>query len=112
MRIRQIRIRNFRKLLDPVVIDGLGDGLTVIAGDNEEGKSTILAAVQAAFFYRHRLTGEAAQAMQPFGSAVRPEISIAFELNGEAYQLRKAFCQSPEAELTGPSGRANSKDKV
>lgn len=107
MRIRRIRIHNFRKLRGCFVIDGLKDGLTVIAGDNEEGKSTILSAIQTVFFNRHRLTGEAANAMQPFGSAVRPEISVDFELNGESYALRKAYCQNPEAELTGPGGRAS-----
>lgn len=107
MKIRRIAIRNFRKLRGPVVIDGLTDGLTVIAGDNEEGKSTILSAVQTAFFNRHRLSGEAANAMQPFGSQLRPEIGVDFEMNGEAYALRKAFCQNPEAELTGPGGRTS-----
>jgi len=105
MRIRRISIRNFRKLVGPVTIDGLGDGLTVIAGDNEEGKSTVLTAVQTVFFNRYRLGGEAAQAMQPFGSAVRPEVDIDFDLDGVRYSLRKAFCQSHEAELATPTGR-------
>jgi uncharacterized protein YhaN len=106
MVIRRICIRNFRKLRAPVVIDGLGPGLTVIAGENEEGKSTVLAAVQAAFFNRHRLTGDAALAMQPLGAAgLRPEITVAFELEGKPYTLTKAFCQSPSAELVAPDGR-------
>jgi DNA repair exonuclease SbcCD ATPase subunit len=105
MKIRRIAIRNFRKLVGPVTIDGLEDGLTVIAGDNEEGKSTVLTAIQTALFDRHNLGGEAGQAMQPFGSAVRPEIEIDFDLGGQRYGLRKAFCQKPEAELTAPTGR-------
>lgn len=104
MHIRRIRIRNFRRLRDAVVIEGLGPGLTVIAGENEEGKSTVLAALQAAFFNRHRLTGDAARAMQPFGSALRPEITIDFDLNGDRYTLFKAFCQNPEARIEGPTG--------
>ena len=105
MKIRRISIRNFRKLVGPVTIDGLEDGLTVIAGDNEEGKSTVLSAIQTVFFNRYRLGGEAAQAMQPFGSAVRPEVDVDFDLDGERYSLRKAFCQSHEAELVTPTGR-------
>ncbi len=105
MRIRRISIRNFRKLVGPVTIDGLEDGLTVIAGDNEEGKSTVLTAIQTVFFNRHRLSGEAAQAMQPFGSAVRPEVEVDFDLDGNRYSLRKAFCQSHEAELVTPTSR-------
>ncbi|MGH8568217.1 MAG: AAA family ATPase, partial [Gammaproteobacteria bacterium] len=45
MYIRRIAVRNFRKLVTPVVIEELGDGVTVIAGDNEEGKSTLLDAI-------------------------------------------------------------------
>jgi DNA repair exonuclease SbcCD ATPase subunit len=105
MKIRRIRIRNFRKLTGPLCIDGLGDGLSVIAGDNEEGKSTVLAAIQAVLFERHTLGGEAATAMLPFDCRVRPEIDIDFDLNGAHYTLRKAFCQRPEAELSGPDGR-------
>ena len=87
MRLRRIEITNFRKLAGPVVIDGLGDGLTVLAGDNEEGKSTILAALQTVLFDRHGLTGQAAQDMLPFGSAVRPEINLEFELGGARFRL-------------------------
>jgi uncharacterized protein YhaN len=105
MIFRAIRICNFKKLIGPIVIDRLDPKLTVIAGDNEEGKSTVLAAIRAALFDRHRIGGEAANDMQPFGSRVRPEVSLQFELGGEAYQLRKAFCQSPEAELLTPRGR-------
>ena len=41
MRIRRIEIANFRKLAEPVVIDTIEPRLTVIAGQNEEGKSTV-----------------------------------------------------------------------
>lgn len=112
MRIRRLEIRNFRKLIGPVVIDGLGDGLTVVAGDNEEGKSTVLKAIQAVLFDRHGLTGEAAAAMLPFQQKVRPEITIAFDLDGTSYTLRKAFCQRPEAELSSPGGQRWSGDEV
>ncbi len=110
MKIRRIHIRNFRKLSSPLTIGGgddgeLGDGLTVIAGDNEEGKSTVLAAIQSVLFNRHGIGGKDAERMRPFASQVRPEIGIDFDLDDGRYSLRKAFCQQQEAELTGPGGR-------
>jgi hypothetical protein len=89
-----------------VEIDRLDDGLTVIVGDNEEGKSTVLAALQSVLFNRYNLTGDVADAMLPYGSAVRPEISLDFDLDGTRHRLRKAFCQRPEVELMviGSSG--------
>lgn len=104
MQLRRIEIRDFRKL-GHVVVDGLEDGLNVIVGDNEAGKSTVLAALRAALFERHRISGDVANAMLPYNQAVRPEIAIDFEVAGRAWRLRKAFCQKPEAELRGPGER-------
>lgn len=105
MRIRRIFLRNFRKFVDPVTIEGIGDGLTVIAGDNEEGKSTLLKALRTVLFERHGLTGEAAEALKPFGCEVRPEIHLDFEFDGQPYKLRKGFCQQKFAELDTPNTR-------
>ena len=106
MRIRSIRIEDFRKLTGPICIEGIGDAITVISGDNEEGKSTVLEAIRTVLFTRHRVSGDTADRMQPFGQSVRPEISLDFEINGKEYALRKAFCRRPEAELRWCGGRA------
>ncbi|RJG46889.1 ATP-binding protein [Mesorhizobium sp. DCY119] len=104
MKLRRIEVTDFRKL-GHVVIDDLGDGLNVVVGDNEAGKSTLLAALRAVLFERHRVGGAAAAAMQPYNQSVRPEIRLDFERDGAAWQLRKAFCQRPEAELAGNGER-------
>ena len=106
MLIRCIRIKDFRKFTGPVCIDGIGNGITVISGDNEEGKSTVLEAIRNVLFTRHRTNGALADRMQPFGQSVRPEISLEFEIDGKRYALRKAFCRRSEAELTWIGGRA------
>lgn len=104
MQIRRIEVQNYRKLIGPVVIDNIGDGLTVIAGDNEEGKSTLLQALRSALFDRHSLSGSAADSMLPFGYKVRPEIKLEFEVEGTRYKLTKGFCSRPGAELVTPTG--------
>ncbi|MCS6912125.1 MAG: AAA family ATPase [Myxococcota bacterium] len=104
MKIRRIRIRAFRKLVEPVDIRGLGDGVTVLSGDNEEGKSTVLMALRTVLFERHRMTGKAADSLRPWGSDVRPEVTLEFELGGESYAVSKGFCQQPFAELRTPRG--------
>jgi DNA repair exonuclease SbcCD ATPase subunit len=104
MLFREIHIRNFRKLVSPLVINGLGRGLTVIVGDNEEGKSTLLDAIRAGLFERHNLGGQGIAQMQPFGSQVRPEIRLDFEIDGRAYSLTKAFAQRARARLETPDG--------
>ncbi|MEX2480463.1 MAG: AAA family ATPase [Gammaproteobacteria bacterium] len=104
MKLRRIEVRDFRKL-SHVVIDDLRDGLNVVVGDNEAGKSTLLAALRAALFERHRVGGEVAALMQPYGQTVRPEIWLNFDKDGASYRLHKAFCQRQEAELIGGGER-------
>ena len=104
MEIRRLEISAFRRFRDKVVIDDIGRGVTLTVGDNEEGKSTVLAALQTVLFEKHSVGGAVADAMLPFGSKVRPEITLEFEHNGERYSLIKGFCQKPAAELRADSG--------
>ena len=54
MKITRIRLEQFKQFRKPVEITGLTDGINLFTGPNEAGKSTIVAAVRAAFFERHR----------------------------------------------------------
>lgn len=92
MKLRRIEIANFRKLGGPIVLDGLGDGLVLVSGQNEEGKSTVLAALKAAFFEHHTVGGAVREAMAPRvnGRGV-PEVAVTFDCGGTTYALRKAF---------------------
>lgn len=103
MRLRRIGIRSFRKLQGPVVLDRLGDGLTVISGDNEEGKSTVLMALKAALFEAHSVGGAVKDEMTPYGGGV-PEVEVTFELRGVSWTLRKAFRRGG-VELAGGGER-------
>ena len=106
MRIDRFAIRDFRKLGGGVAIEGIEAGITVIVGDNEEGKSTLLKALQSALFDRHNLMGKAVDDMLPFGArGVSPSVEVDFELAGTAYQLQKTFGRNPAVSLRGGSGR-------
>ncbi|MBZ5523192.1 MAG: AAA family ATPase [Acidobacteriia bacterium] len=105
MRLRDIEVQDFRKLRQ-VKICGLKDGVNVIAGGNEAGKSTLLAAVQAALFQRHNVSGKVLDGMQPLGCAVRPQVKLSFELDDGVYHLHKTFGgSSGSAEVIDPGGR-------
>jgi chromosome segregation ATPase len=97
MRIKKIFVRNFRKFLQPVTLADLNDGVCVIAGDNEEGKSTIVHAVRSAFHLKY--STQATQHIQPYNSSAMPEVAVDFDLNGTTYHLRKVFGKKGSAEL-------------
>lgn len=91
MRLRRLAVRHFRKLDGPVLLDPIGDGLTIVSGDNEEGKSTILAALKCALFEHHAAVGAVREAMTPQGTSLVPEVEVDFAIDGQDWQLRKAF---------------------
>ena len=110
MRLRRLAVRNFRKLEGPVLIDALGDGLTLVSGCNEEGKSTLLAALKAALFEHHKVGGAVREGMIPLGVAgVVPEVEVELEVAGGRWALRKAFGRGG-ADLVCPAGRRYSGD--
>ena len=104
MHLRRIEIRNFRKLTPGVALGPLHDGITVISGDNEAGKSTVLAALQTALFEKFSVGGATLQAMMPYASSVRPEVIIDAEIDGGAYRLEKGFGSKAAARLQTPTG--------
>ncbi|MBL8669522.1 MAG: hypothetical protein JNK11_02615 [Alphaproteobacteria bacterium] len=100
MIITRLLLRDFKKLTGTVEIAGLGPGIAVVAGENEEGKSTLLAALRSAFFDRHKLGGDAAQALLPDGRpGAAPEVAVDFTVGGKDYALRKVFVRGALAEL-------------
>lgn len=111
MRLSRIQVSDFRKLTR-VVIENLAPGLNVVVGDNEAGKSTLLAAMRAALFERHRVTGQVVDEMLPYGRQVRPTVEIDFGIAGADYRLFKAFGPRPEARLIGAGGTEWSGDEA
>ena len=54
MKLTRIRIEQFRQFRQPLEIRDLADGINLFTGPHEAGKSTIVAAIRAAFLERHR----------------------------------------------------------
>lgn len=102
MRLRRIEVQDFRKLAGHWLVDGLPDGITVIGGDNEEGKSTLLEAVKAGLLEHHRVGGQTREAMTGHGGAT-PRVALAFETAGTLFKLDKEFGR--RCELAWPGGR-------
>ncbi len=106
MRLERLALKHFRTHRTPLSIEGLGPGLTVVAGNNEEGKSTLLLALQAAFFLSAGVTGGARERLVPYGTNETPEVEVAFSRKGRRYTLFKRF-QRGAVRLEGPDGTLN-----
>lgn len=98
MRLLELGVRHFRRFAGEVRIRPRAEGLTLIAGDNEEGKSSLVAALEAALFEQHGVGGRVLEAMRPW-SGGDPEVSVRFRLGEEEWRIEKRFGRGAAARL-------------
>lgn len=99
MLLRELRVEQLRQFREPYVLADLSPGLNLLTGPNEAGKSTLVRAIRAAFFERHRST--TMQDLQPWGdSGAAPAIDLRFEHAGVSYVLGKRFLQRKRCDLS------------
>jgi DNA repair exonuclease SbcCD ATPase subunit len=106
MKLRALELEQFRKFDRPIRIAGMSDGLNLIVGPNEMGKSTLFAALQAVLFERHRSQAQSVKSFQPAGhDGASPRVALQLEVDGLPYRIEKRFLRRPSAELALPDGR-------
>lgn len=99
MKLSRIKIEQVRQFRRPFELTDLDVGLNLFTGPNEAGKSTVVRAIRAAFFERHRSSG--VDDLIPYGdSSASPTIEIDFETGAEQYRLRKTFFQRKRFNLS------------
>lgn len=101
MKINKIRINSFGKLTNFTL--ELGDGLNVVFGNNEDGKSTIMAFIKMAFYGTEGKSSDILKNLRkkyfPWNGSPASG-SIEFTYNNQSYKLDKLF------------GATNSSDKT
>lgn len=113
MRLRGLELDQFRKFDHPVRVTGIADGLNLLAGPNEMGKSTLLAALCAALFEKHRSGAQSVKSLQPAGhEGTAPWVALDFERDGAPYRIEKRFLRRPLARLTLADGRRIEGDRA
>jgi DNA repair exonuclease SbcCD ATPase subunit len=106
MKLRELEVEQFRKFARQLRIAGIADGLNLIVGPNEMGKSTLFAALQAVLFERHRSQAQAVKSFQPAGhEGAAPRVALSFEIAGRRHRIEKRFLRRATAELALPDGR-------
>jgi hypothetical protein len=110
MKILALRMAAFRRFSSPAAVEDIGDGVNVLAGPNEIGKSTVFHALEAAFVTRHKVTGAMLDLMRP-RTGGEPMVEAEFEQGGERWRIRKQFGRGSAAVLTHlASGRVEARN--
>lgn len=105
MKIRSIAVNQFKKFTSPMCLDDIGDGLNVVVGPNEMGKSTLLDALRASLFEKYSSKAQTITALQNDRNQAAPVVELAFEVDDGIYRIRKRFVKKPYAHLFCPDGR-------
>ena len=91
LQITRLRVEQLRRFRKPLELRGFEPGLNILTAPNEAGKSTLVRAIRAAFFERHRST--VVDDLRPWGegSGAAPQVELDFVLDGQPHQLVKSF---------------------
>ncbi len=104
MKLARICLEQFKQFRKPIEIRDLDAGINLFTGPNEAGKSTIVAAVRAAFFERHR--SSSVDDLRPWGDAsASPTVELEFSIAGTPYRLTKSFLNKKRCELQAGAQR-------
>ena len=105
MKLRSLAVNQFKKFTSPMRLDGIGDGLNVVLGQNEMGKSTLLDALRAVLFEKYSSKAQPILALQNDRNRAAPVAELAFEVGGGQYTVTKRFIKREYALLSCPDGR-------
>jgi uncharacterized protein YhaN len=105
MKLRSLALNQFKKFTSPVRLDDIGDGLNVLVGPNEMGKSTLLDALRAVLFEKYSSKAQPVTALLNDRNEAGPVVELAFEMDAGPYRIMKRFIKKPYARLSCPDGR-------
>lgn len=90
MRLRALSVQNFGAVESADV--SFEDGLNVLHGPNDLGKSTLAAAIRAALLLQHGSSG--ARPFVPWGTTCKPTVTLVLEIDGRLWRVHKVFGSS------------------
>ena len=109
MRLHSLALRDFRGVKDRTVrLPALGT--TVVVGDNEVGKSSLVEAFGLVFDLPDDSKSTRIRDIQPVGQDVGPEVTVELTLGGRERSYTKRWLKNRSTELTivEPDGRRRS----
>ena len=104
MKLRRLAVNQFKRFAVPTRLGELGDGLNLVVGPNEFGKSTLLDALRAVLFERYSSRARPITSLQNDRSSAAPVVELVFEVNSAEYTLTKRFVKNAYVRLQCPDG--------
>lgn len=108
MRIHSLSIRNVRGLEHLELNELPATGVIVIHGDNEQGKSTILDAINVVLTQKHTANNRFTKPLKPVHRDASPEVSLTMTLGPVTFTVAKTWYRGRNATLTITSPQRDS----
>ncbi|WP_054953170.1 AAA family ATPase [Flaviflexus massiliensis] len=112
MKLHSLSVRNFRGITDQKV--EFGDGLTIVSGRNEAGKSSLIDAFDLLIELKATSASRKVKSVKPVHDDVGPEVEAEFTIGPHRVRYSKRWLKSPVTELRfleGPrSGQSETGD--
>ncbi|MBN2564402.1 MAG: AAA family ATPase, partial [Candidatus Eisenbacteria bacterium] len=89
MRIRRLRLVNFKRFADHEIL--LEPGLNLIVGPNESGKSSIVEAISTVLFADPTVRPRSVRNLEKWGATGAMRLELDFEQGDDSYRLAKDF---------------------
>lgn len=100
MRLISLQVWHWRGL-EHVALEDLSEGLNLVYGPNEAGKSRLFQALRVALFESHKGQATYKRELQGWASAESPRVEVVFELRKQRYRLEKQFLKGAFSRLEG-----------
>ncbi len=98
MRILSLAVRDFRGVRRQRV-ELAEEGVTILEGPNEIGKTSLAEALEMLFERRDSSTAEEVREAQPLGRDVGPEVEVEARCGDYRFRYRKRYIKGPETVL-------------
>ncbi|AKT40000.1 AAA family ATPase [Chondromyces crocatus] len=99
VRLVELTVSNVGVLVGSVTLGPFVEGINIIHGGNEAGKSTLVEALRIGLFERHGTRHQGIVALQPHGTRLAPEVEITLTIDGEQLRIHKRFLEKPMSTL-------------
>jgi recombinational DNA repair ATPase RecF len=98
VKLLSVTVENYRVLKHARIV--FDPSRTVVGGNQEFGKSTLVEAIHNAFFLKCRGTGAPHKAMRSDLHPGHPSVTLSFETGGRKYTIKKTFAPTAAAAST------------
>ncbi|MBF0590211.1 MAG: AAA family ATPase, partial [Magnetococcales bacterium] len=104
MHLKRVEALNWRGL-QQVALEDLSEGLNLIIGPNESGKSRLFEAIRYGLLVSSKGNAGPKRQLQSWLGQGSPEVRLEFHYQGQDYSLIKRYLRKNETQLSGAGQR-------